>query len=117
MQLHDEDDDAARTNVSKDQVNVTLSTEELFLSTQYKYIALPHNRKVRHEGGRIQMVNVIHSAVPSGFHTSQLDVNTIYKVSNKSGFFYTVFLLLGKTIKLVFLFLAIQFSCCCHTDL
>jgi hypothetical protein len=46
----DEDDDAARTNVSKDQVNVTLSTEELFLITQYKYIALPHNRKVRHQG-------------------------------------------------------------------
>jgi hypothetical protein len=28
-----------------------------------------------------------HSVVPAGFHASQLDLNMVYKVSNKSGFF------------------------------
>jgi hypothetical protein len=36
-----EDDDAVvRTNLSQDRVTATLFTEEMFLSTQYTYIAM-----------------------------------------------------------------------------
>jgi hypothetical protein len=31
---------------------------------------------------------MIHSEVPAGFHTSQLELNTVYRVSDKRGFFH-----------------------------
>jgi hypothetical protein len=89
----DEDDDAVRTSVSQDQVTgAAMWTEELFLSTKYICIALHTYQKVICEGGRICTVNTIHSAGPARFHSSQLDLTTVYKVSDKSGFFYTIIL-------------------------
>jgi hypothetical protein len=44
---------------------------------------------------------------PAGFHTSQLDLNTVYKVSDKSRFS----LVTGEDDKAIFLFPAIQ---CLH---
>jgi hypothetical protein len=37
------------------------------------------------------MVNMIHLAVPAGFHTTQLDLYMIYSVSDKCGFSYNYF--------------------------
>jgi hypothetical protein len=54
------------------------------------------------------MVNTIHLAVPTEFHTTQLDLNTISRVSNKSGFFYTIILFLGKMKKPFFRFPALH---------
>ncbi len=76
----DEDDDAIRTSVSQDQVIAPLCTKELFLCSVFT--ALPTYQKLNHEGGRIWTVNTIHSAGPAGFPTSQLDLTTVYKVSN-----------------------------------
>jgi hypothetical protein len=84
--------------VSQYQVTATLYTEEVVFGTQYIKNS-PHIRKVNHEGGRIRTVNMTHSAVPAGFHTSQLDLATSYKVSDKSEFICTFILCLGKMIK------------------
>jgi hypothetical protein len=35
--------------------------------------------------------HVIHLAVPAGFHTSQMDLHLIYRVSNESRFSYNYF--------------------------
>jgi hypothetical protein len=80
----DEDDDAVRTSVSQDQVTATLCTEELFLRTRY-YIAI--YTLSTHQTGQM-----IHLAVPAGFHTSQLDLHMVYRVSDKCGFFCTIIL-------------------------
>ncbi len=51
----DEDDaDAVRSSVSQDRVTATLCTKELFLSTQYMYMALSTYQIVNHVGGRIR---------------------------------------------------------------
>jgi hypothetical protein len=56
-------------------------------------MALAANQTVNHVGmGRIQTVNATNSAVLTGFHTSQLDLNMVYKVSNKSRVFSTIIL-------------------------
>ncbi len=54
-------------------------------------------------------VSTIHLAVPPVFHTFQLDLNMVYKVSDKSRFFYTIILWRGKMIKQFFLFPAIHY--------
>jgi hypothetical protein len=74
----DEDDDAVRISVSQDQVTATLCTEELFLRAQ----------SGQSWGGT---VNTVHEAFPSGFHTSQLDLHTIYRISDKCDFSYNYF--------------------------
>jgi hypothetical protein len=38
--------------------------------------------------GRILMVNTTHLAAPDGFHTSQLALHAINRVSDKHGFSY-----------------------------
>ncbi len=88
-----------RTSVPQDWMTATLCTEELFLSTQY--IAL-HKSERPNVGGRIQTFNTVHSAVPAGFHTSQLNLNMVYRVLNKSEVFLSIILRLGKIIKLFF---------------
>ncbi len=59
-------------------------------------------------GGRLWTVNTTHSPVPTGFQRSQLDLTMGYEVSDKTSFFFYIILWLGKTIKHLFLFLAIQ---------
>jgi hypothetical protein len=84
--IADDDDDAvARTSLSQDRVTATLRTEELFLRTQYIKLS-PQIRRVkmwRGGGRRIQMVNTTNLVVPAGFHTSQLVLYAIYRISNK----------------------------------
>jgi hypothetical protein len=38
------------------------------------------------EGGRIQIVNMTHLAVQAGFHIFPVDLNIVYKVSDKNVF-------------------------------
>jgi hypothetical protein len=78
----DDDDDAAlRTNVSQDQLAVAMCTKEFFLMTRYIWVS-PHIREVKMlGGGRIWTVNTTHLVVPAGFHTSQLVLHVIYRVS------------------------------------
>jgi hypothetical protein len=54
-----DDDDEARTCVSQNLVTATLCTEELFLRTQYLYIALSSYQLGKNGGGvgRKQTVN------------------------------------------------------------
>jgi hypothetical protein len=40
--------------------------------------------------GRIRMVKTTHSAAAAGLYTSQLDLNTVYMVTDKSKFFCTI---------------------------
>ncbi len=61
-------------------------------------------------GGRIRTVNMIHLGGAVGSHTSQLYLTAGYKVFNENGYFYTIILWLAKTIKLFFLFPAIQLT-------
>jgi hypothetical protein len=84
--VDDEDDYAVRTRVSQEQVTATLCTEELLPSTQFICIPLPAYQE--DQMGGIHTVKTIPSVVPAGFHISQLGLNTVYKVSDKSGFFY-----------------------------
>ncbi len=47
----DDDDDAIRTSVLQNRVTATLCTEELFLRTEYIYIALSTNQTGKNYGG------------------------------------------------------------------
>jgi hypothetical protein len=98
----DDDGDALRTNVSQDQVTVTLCTEEFFLMTRFIQL-FPHIRQVIMLGGRIWMVNTTHLVVPTGFYTSQLVFHGIYRVSS-SAVFIQLFCDWGRQIKPIFLF-------------
>jgi hypothetical protein len=71
-------------------VTATLCTEELFLRTQYIWLSTYQKGEMCEEGGGYGQST--HSEVPAGVHTSQLDLNTVYKVSDKSWFFYTIIL-------------------------
>jgi hypothetical protein len=44
------------------------------------------------------MVSTTHLVVSAGFHTSRLDFNTGYRVSDKNGFFYFFFSQLFITV-------------------
>jgi hypothetical protein len=70
--------DALRTSVSQDQVTATLGTENCSSALSI--------------WGGVRMVNTICSVASARFHTSQLYLNMGYKVSDKSGFFYTIIL-------------------------
>jgi hypothetical protein len=72
--------------MSQDQVTVTLCTKELFLS---RYCSPCISEPTMREGERIQIVNVTHSAVLAGFHNSKVDLNIVYKVSDKNILFCT----------------------------
>jgi hypothetical protein len=53
-------------------------------------------------GERIWTVNTTHSAVPTEFHSSQLDLTAGYKVSNKNGGFSGQLFGTGEDDKAVF---------------
>ncbi len=53
-------------------------------------------------GGGIQTVNTIYLVGPVGSHTSQLDLNTGYKVSDKTGYFLYIYFVTGKDDRAVF---------------
>jgi hypothetical protein len=91
--------------VCQESVTATLCIEELFLSTHNIQLS-PYIRKVNHDGGSLWTVNVTDCTIPAGFHTSQLDLNTVYKVS-KCVFLYNYFVT-GEDDKDVFLFPAIK---------
>ncbi len=74
---------------------------------QSVYIALLTHQIVNHAGS-ILMFNTIHLEGPVGSHISQPDPTVDYRVSNKTGYFQTIILLQGKTVKPFFLFPAIQ---------
>jgi hypothetical protein len=82
-----DEDDAVGTSASQNRVMATLSTKEFFLSTQYIQLT-PYIRKVkRGEGYRWST-----QRSQLGFHTSWLDLNTVYRVTYKRGFFCTIIL-------------------------
>ncbi len=68
------------------------------------YIGLPAYQKGQSwgGGGRIQTVNTTHSVVPVGFHTSQLDLITIYTVFDTGRFSCSIIMWLGKMISHIF---------------
>jgi hypothetical protein len=45
---------------------------------------------------------MIHLPIPAGFDTSQLDVNRVYRDSDKSVFFYAIIFVTGEDNKTVF---------------
>jgi hypothetical protein len=59
-------------------------------------------------GGGIQTVNTTRWAGPAASHTSHLNLNVDYKVSDMTGFFITIIFLTGEDNKAVFLFLVKQ---------
>jgi hypothetical protein len=80
--------------IPQDSVSIALST----FQTSQKW-----------RRGVIQTDNMTHLVVLAGFHTSHLNVQVIYRVSDKWGFsFHRIILWLGKTIKLILLFPPIQ---------
>ncbi len=79
--------------MSQDRVRMTFSTEELFLCTQYMYIALPTYQagKIR-EGGWIWTGQHGTIGVPARPHTSQLNLTMVSRAFYKTGSFYTIIL-------------------------
>ncbi len=86
----------------------------MFLRTQYKHvycIALFTYQTVQNVGGgEIWTVNTRHLPVLDGFHTSQLILHVISRVSNKCGFSYNYFVT-GKMNNVNILFPVIHEIC------
>jgi hypothetical protein len=63
----------------------------VFLRTlyiQYSFLHTSDRPKSGEEGGGVCTVNMTHLAVPAGFHTCQLVLHLIYRISDKCGFSY-----------------------------
>jgi hypothetical protein len=86
----DNNDAMRRTSVSQDRVTETLYSEELFHITQYKSLSTSQIGK-NVWGGGVQTVKTTHLAATAGFHTSQLVLHVIYRVSDRHGFSYNYF--------------------------
>ncbi len=68
-------------------------------SSALTILALPAYQIIKHVGGRIWTANTTHLVGPAGSHTSQLDLTTGYRVYDKTGYFCTIILWLGKLTK------------------